>query len=267
MDRAGVAPTRSGVRQCLRSLSCAPSPSRTSTSGASASEHWAGRLYMRRVSLARHPRAAGRHADQRERVSRSLMIPVGLLAGLVPHPSGPCGRVRGRRLSPSSAPARLLRRRGRALAGDVLAAGVYLDALGHYIIEAALPAALGIRADGWLGLDRRLDDARAHGRGAGAPDEGREPPRHRRAGQGGAPAGPGHDGDGRPAADRPEPRAPRARLRPVLPRVRHRRVHRCSRSPPRSSTRSPATSSGRGCSSWPSSPWRCSRRWATSSPC
>jgi phosphatidylglycerophosphate synthase len=109
-------------------------------------EHWAGKLYMRRVSpyvtrvllrLGLSPNAV-----------TWLMILVGLLAagvltlpGLLPA-AGAVLLIQMQLLFDCSdgEMARWLDRRSPV--------GVYLDRLGHYVTETALPIALGIRADG-----------------------------------------------------------------------------------------------------------------------
>ena len=50
LDEAGVRRAVAGVPRCLRSLSCARPPSRPSIFERNSGEHWAGRLYMRRLS-------------------------------------------------------------------------------------------------------------------------------------------------------------------------------------------------------------------------
>ena len=113
----------------------------------SSAEHWAGRLYMRRLSPhvtrallphaghpeRRHvahdrdaacwPRSCSRCPASRPRSGRSLLIQLQLLLDCV---DGELARWREQR-SP---------------------AGVYLDQVAHTLTEAALPIALGIRADG-----------------------------------------------------------------------------------------------------------------------
>jgi phosphatidylglycerophosphate synthase len=113
-------------------------------------EHWAGRLYMRRLSpyLTRALLPTPLSAN----AVTALMIPVGLLAALLltfPGVLPALGAVllvqlqllldcsdgevaRWRRTSSSPA-------------------GIYLDQVGHYTTEAALAAALGVRADGGWG--------------------------------------------------------------------------------------------------------------------
>jgi phosphatidylglycerophosphate synthase len=109
-------------------------------------EHWAGRLYMRRLSpyltraLLRTPLSAN--------AVTALMIPVGLGAALALSFPGvltaivaallvqlqlllDCSDGEVARWRRTSSPA-----------------GIYLDQIGHYSTEAALAAALGVRADG-----------------------------------------------------------------------------------------------------------------------
>jgi phosphatidylglycerophosphate synthase len=109
-------------------------------------EHWAGRLYMRRVSL--HVTRLLVATPLSANAITFLMIPVGLLAGLVLSLPG---------LVPALGAA-LLAQLWLLLDccdGEVARwrrtfshKGPYLDALGHYTIEAALPVGLGVRADG-----------------------------------------------------------------------------------------------------------------------
>jgi phosphatidylglycerophosphate synthase len=111
-------------------------------------EHWAGRLYMRRLSpyvtrvLLGTPLSAN--------AVTALMIPTGLLAALALTFSG---------LLPALVALALVQvqllldccdgemARWRRTFSP---AGVYLDQLAHYSTEAALAAALGVRADGGL---------------------------------------------------------------------------------------------------------------------
>lgn len=109
-------------------------------------EHWAGRLYMRHVSL-RLTRLLLRVGVTADQVTWA-MIAAGLLAALaltVPHPA-------------TAVVALLLVQlqllldccdgevaRWRATSSP---AGIYLDRLGHYSTDAALVAALGVRVDG-----------------------------------------------------------------------------------------------------------------------
>jgi phosphatidylglycerophosphate synthase len=113
---------------------------------ASGYEHWAGRLYMRRVSpyvtraLVATPISAN--------AVTSLLFPAGLLAALSLTVTGIWGAVG----------AVLFAQLWLLLDccdGEVArwrrtfsAKGVYLDGLSHSLTQAALPASLGIRADG-----------------------------------------------------------------------------------------------------------------------
>jgi phosphatidylglycerophosphate synthase len=109
-------------------------------------EHWAGRLYIRRFSpyLTRQL--------LRTRISPNgvtgLMIAVGLLAAAAVSVPGVVTAVAAVALiqlqilfdCSDGELARWLDRRSPA--------GVYLDRIGHWLTEAALPIALGVRADG-----------------------------------------------------------------------------------------------------------------------
>jgi phosphatidylglycerophosphate synthase len=110
-------------------------------------EHWAGRLYMRRFSpyLTRQLLRTGISPDG----ATWLMILSGLLAAgalaLLPGLGGAIAAVVLIQLQllldcSDGELARWLDRRSPA--------GVYLDRIGHWLTEAALPIALGIRADG-----------------------------------------------------------------------------------------------------------------------
>jgi phosphatidylglycerophosphate synthase len=109
-------------------------------------EHWAGRLYVRRLSpyLTRLLLRTGISPDG----VTSLMILSGLLAALaltVPGLGGALGATLLIQLQilldcSDGELARWLDRRSPS--------GVYLDRIGHWLTEAALPIALGIRADG-----------------------------------------------------------------------------------------------------------------------
>jgi phosphatidylglycerophosphate synthase len=109
-------------------------------------EHWAGRLYMRRLSpyLTRFFLAAGLSAN----AVTALMIPVGLLAALALSFAG---------VLPALAAVLLVQLQLLLDCCDGEVArwrqtfspkGIYLDQLSHYTTEAALVAALGVRADG-----------------------------------------------------------------------------------------------------------------------
>jgi phosphatidylglycerophosphate synthase len=109
-------------------------------------EHWAGRLYMRRLSpyltrlLLRTPLSPN--------AVTALMIAVGLLAAAALSLPG-VGAAAGAalliqlQLLLDCSDGELARWQDRRSA-----AGVYLDRMAHYVTEAALPIALGVRADG-----------------------------------------------------------------------------------------------------------------------
>jgi phosphatidylglycerophosphate synthase len=109
-------------------------------------EHWAGRLYMRRISL-RVTRLLVATPLSANAVT-FLMIPVGLLAAFVLSLPGLVAAIGAALLAQlwlllDCCDGEVARWR-RTFSPK----GPYLDALGHYTIEAALPAALGVRADG-----------------------------------------------------------------------------------------------------------------------
>jgi phosphatidylglycerophosphate synthase len=112
-------------------------------------EHWAGRLYMRRLSpyLTRALVATPVSAD----AVTALMIPTGLLAALTLTFAG---------VLPALAAVALVQLQLLLDCSDgevarwrrtFSARGPYLDQMAHYATEAALPAALGVRADGGFG--------------------------------------------------------------------------------------------------------------------
>jgi phosphatidylglycerophosphate synthase len=112
-------------------------------------EHWAGRLYMRRLSpfVTRLVLATPVSAN----AVTAAMIPAGLLAALCLTIAGVWGAI----LAVLFIQLQLLL---DCVDGEVARwrktfspLGIYLDQLGHYSAEAALPAALGIRADGGWG--------------------------------------------------------------------------------------------------------------------
>jgi phosphatidylglycerophosphate synthase len=109
-------------------------------------EHWAGRLYMRQVSI-RLTRLLAPTSVTPNALT-ALMIPAGLLAALLVSLSsvwlalGAVLLIQGQLLL-DCADGELARWRQ-----TVSPRGVYLDQIAHYSTEAALPAALGVRADG-----------------------------------------------------------------------------------------------------------------------
>lgn len=109
-------------------------------------EHWAGRLYMRRLSpyvtrvLAATP--------LRPNAVTALMVPVGLLAAFsltLPGLPGAVGAVFFAQLWLLLDCCDGELARWRRTFSPV---GIYLDGIGHSLTQAALPAALGVRADG-----------------------------------------------------------------------------------------------------------------------
>jgi phosphatidylglycerophosphate synthase len=109
-------------------------------------EHWAGRLYMRRISL--HVTRLLVATPVSANAVTALMIPVGLLAGLVLSLPGLTAAIGAALLAQlwlllDCCDGEVARWR-RTFSPK----GPYLDALGHHVIEAALPIGLGIRADG-----------------------------------------------------------------------------------------------------------------------
>ena len=109
-------------------------------------EHWAGRLYMRRLSpyltrlVLRTPLSANGVT--------ALMIPAGLLGALSFTFAGLWPALLGvlliqLQLLLDCSDGEVARWRGVSSP-----AGVYLDRVGHYLTESLLPIALGIRADG-----------------------------------------------------------------------------------------------------------------------
>jgi phosphatidylglycerophosphate synthase len=116
-------------------------------------EHWAGKLYMRRFSpymtrlLLRTPATPN--------VVTWLMILAGVAAALVLTLPGVVAAVGAvlliqLQLLFDCSDGELARWTGKRST-----VGVYLDRLGHYLTEATLPIALGIRADGgWDSIDR-----------------------------------------------------------------------------------------------------------------
>src|SRR3954452_1838206 len=120
-----------------------------SVMGRANAEHWAGRLYMRRLSpyVTRGLLAAGMSAN----AVTWLMFPAGLLAGLsltVPGLAGPIGAVllAQVQLLVDCCDGEVARWRGTSSP-----TGIFLDRLAHHVTDAALAIGLGIRADGGWG--------------------------------------------------------------------------------------------------------------------
>ncbi|HSJ43436.1 MAG TPA: CDP-alcohol phosphatidyltransferase family protein [Euzebyales bacterium] len=114
--------------------------------GRRSAEHWAGRLYMRRVSAHVTRRVLGLPVTPNGWTV--LMIVVGVAGAAVL-------AVPGLWTAIAAAAAIQVYLLLDCVDGEVArwrrttsAAGVYLDRLGHYTVEAALLAALGVRVDG-----------------------------------------------------------------------------------------------------------------------
>jgi phosphatidylglycerophosphate synthase len=117
--------------------------------GRPGAEHWAGRLYMRRLSpyVTRVLLTTPVTAD----VVTALMIPAGLLAALALTVPGVVGAAAAVVLAQvqlllDCCDGELARWRR-----TFSARGGYLDQIAHYATEATLAAALGVRADGGWG--------------------------------------------------------------------------------------------------------------------
>jgi len=109
-------------------------------------EHWAGRLYMRRLSP--HVTRLLLRTRLSPNAVTALMIPIGLFAALTLAFPGLLFAVGAvllvqLQLLLDCSDGEMARWRRQ-----FSPAGVYLDQVAHYATEAALPAALGIRADG-----------------------------------------------------------------------------------------------------------------------
>jgi phosphatidylglycerophosphate synthase len=115
-------------------------------------EHWAGKLYMRRFSP--YVTRALLRTPATPNVVTWLMIVAGVAAAGVLTLPGVVAAVGAvlliqLQLLFDCSDGELARWTGKRSA-----VGVYLDRLGHYLTEAALPIALGIRADGgWDSMD------------------------------------------------------------------------------------------------------------------
>lgn len=112
-------------------------------------EHWAGRLYMRRISL--HVTRILIATPLSANAVTALMIPVGLLAGFVLSLPGLAAAIGAALLAQlwlllDCCDGEVARWR-RTFSPK----GPYLDAVGHHTVEAAIPIGLGIRADGGWG--------------------------------------------------------------------------------------------------------------------
>jgi phosphatidylglycerophosphate synthase len=110
-------------------------------------EHWAGALYLRHLSI--HVTRALLPTHISPNGVTWLMIVVGVLGALaLPLPGlwGPVIAVVAMQVQIllDCSDGEVARWRQR-----FSPAGIYLDRVGHYLTEAAIPFALGLRADGW----------------------------------------------------------------------------------------------------------------------
>jgi phosphatidylglycerophosphate synthase len=114
-------------------------------------EHWAGALYIRHLSI--YATRAMLPTGITPNGVTWLMIAVGVLGAL----ALPLGGLLGPLLCVLAMQLQILL---DCSDGEVARwrqrfspAGIYLDRIGHYATEAAIPAALGLRADGWTVAD------------------------------------------------------------------------------------------------------------------
>jgi phosphatidylglycerophosphate synthase len=115
------------------------------------SEHWAGALYIRHLSI--HATRALLPTGITPNGVTWLMVAVGVLGAFaLPLPGlvGPllCVLAMQLQILLDCSDGEVARWRQR-----FSPAGIYLDRIGHYLTEAAIPAALGLRADGWTLAD------------------------------------------------------------------------------------------------------------------
>jgi len=114
--------------------------------GRTSAEHWSGRLYMRRLSPYVTRLLLGTSLSAT--TVTALMTPIGLMAALsltLPGIAGALGAVVLLQVQEliDCTDGELARWRG-----TFSAAGIYLDRIAHHVTTAALPIALGVRADG-----------------------------------------------------------------------------------------------------------------------
>src|SRR3954452_9787130 len=114
--------------------------------GRASAEHWAGRLYMRRLSpnATRALLAAGVSAN----AVTWLMFPSGLLAGLALTVPGLAGAIGAVALAQVQLLVDCCDGEVARWRGTFSPVGIYLDRLAHHVTDAALAIGLGIRADG-----------------------------------------------------------------------------------------------------------------------
>jgi phosphatidylglycerophosphate synthase len=114
-------------------------------------EHWSGALYIRHLSI--HATRALLPTGISPNGVTWLMIVVGVLGAFalpVPGLVGPlvCAVAMQVQILLDCSDGEVARWRQR-----FSPAGIYLDRVGHYSTEAAIPIALGLRADGWTPTD------------------------------------------------------------------------------------------------------------------
>jgi phosphatidylglycerophosphate synthase len=114
-------------------------------------EHWAGALYIRHLSI--HATRALLPTGISPNGVTWLMVAVGVLGAFaLPLPGlvGPllCALAMQVQILLDCSDGEVARWRQR-----FSPAGIYLDRIGHYATEAAIPVALGLRADAWSATD------------------------------------------------------------------------------------------------------------------
>src|SRR4051812_14724300 len=120
--------------------------------GRASAEHWAGRLYMRRVSpyVTRALIGAGLSAN----AVTWLMFPSGVLAGLALTAPGLLGPILAVALVQIQLLVDCCDGEVARWRGTFSPAGIFLDRFAHQVTDASLAIGLGVRADGgWGSLD------------------------------------------------------------------------------------------------------------------
>ncbi|MDT3400216.1 CDP-alcohol phosphatidyltransferase family protein [Streptomyces sp. B1866] len=111
-------------------------------------EHWAGRLYMREVSLRCDRYLVGTRITANQLTG--LMIAAGVLAGAALLVPGPAGALLGAALVQVYLLLDCVDGEVARWRRQTSVTGVYLDRVGHYLAEAALLTGFGLRAaDVW----------------------------------------------------------------------------------------------------------------------
>jgi len=107
-------------------------------------EHWTGRLYMRRISIygTRQALRLGWSAD----FVTGLMIMIGIAAVLIVSIPGLWSAVTGLLFVQLYLGLDCVDGEVARASGTTSSRGVYLDRIGHYVVEAGLMVALGVRA-------------------------------------------------------------------------------------------------------------------------